>query len=228
MIWWSFITALGGLSVTGSLSVAIAGWLAMAHCRVRALYWCLLFGAAMLIVIASKLAFIGWGIGLMSVDFAGFSGHAARAGAVLPVAAYLVARRYARAQRAVAVAAAVLLAILISYSRVVVTAHSPSEAVLGCGLGLLTAALFIALVRTPRDYAPPPVLIGLTVAVMLASSLAEPRLAPAFDSQQFMTALALNLSGHDRPYQRWDWKPSQSPYVPPCSSERVHFGYVCV
>lgn len=228
MNWWFYITALGGLSVTGSLSVAIAVWLTAAHCRVRALYWCLLFGAAMLIVIASKLAFLGWGIGLMSVNFAGFSGHAARAGAVFPVVAYLMTRRYPTPQRIGAIAAGVVLALLITYSRVAVTSHSPSEAVLGCALGLLTAAGFIGLVRSPRDFAPQPLLVGLTVAVMLVSSLVEPRLAPAFNSQQFMTALALNLSGHDRPYQRWDWKPSKRAYVPPCSSERVHFNYICV
>ena len=228
MIWWSYITALGGLSVTGSLAVAIAVWLATSHCRVRALYWCLLFGAAMVLVIVSKLVFIGWGIGLMSVNFAGFSGHAARAGAVFPVVAYLLTRRCSTPQRRVAVSAGVAVAVLLAYSRVPVGAHSMSEVVLGCALGLLTAAGFIVVVGSPRDFAPRPLLVGLTVAVMLMSSQLESQLAPEFESQQFMTALALNLSGHDRPYQRWDWKPSALPYVPPCSSERVHFNYVCV
>lgn len=226
--WWYHITALGGIGVTGSLSVAIAVWLATAHCRVRALYWCLLFGGAMLLVVASKIAFIGWGVGVMSLDFAGFSGHASRAAAVFPVVAYVLLRKKSGLLCAAGVACAVVLALLVAYSRIAVHTHSTSEAVFGCALGLAVAAAFIGLVRSPRDFAPHPLLVGLTLAVLVLLPRGEPDHAKKFNSQQLMTGLALNLSGHDRPYQRWNWKPATTPYVPPCRGDKVHFGYVCV
>ena len=228
MTLWYFITALGGMGVTGSLSVAIAAWLAAAHCRVRALYWCLLFGCAMVLVIATKIVFIGWGLGLPTVDFTGFSGHATRAAAVFPVAAYLLLIQRTRWQRSVGVAGAVLLAMLVAYSRVVVKAHSGSEAVLGCMLGLLTAAAFIGLVRALRDFVPHPLLIGLTVLAVVVLPRLEPEPSAGVSSQQFMTGVALHLSGHDRPYQRWNWKLARKPYVPPCSADRVHLRYLCI
>lgn len=226
MHWWYQITALGGIGVTGSLSVAIALWLATAHCRVRALYWCMLFGGAMLLVIASKIAFIGWGVGLMSVDFAGFSGHASRAAAVFPVAAYLLLRKQPSWLCRAGVAGAVLLALLVTYSRIAVKTHSTSEAVLGCALGLMVAAAFITLVRSPRDFSPHPVLVALTLAVLVLLPQSEQG-HKKFNSQQLMTGVALNLSGNDRPYQRWNWKPAATPYVPPCTIEKIHFSYVC-
>ena len=40
-------------------------------------HWALLFGITGAIVCASKLAFMGWGIGIRELDFTGFSGHTA-------------------------------------------------------------------------------------------------------------------------------------------------------
>jgi hypothetical protein len=39
--------------------------------------WALLFGITGAIVCASKLAFMGWGMGIRELDFTGFSGHTA-------------------------------------------------------------------------------------------------------------------------------------------------------
>ena len=49
MIWWSHLSALGGLNVTALLALAIAAWLVGAHCWRLALAWCLLFGGALAI-----------------------------------------------------------------------------------------------------------------------------------------------------------------------------------
>ncbi|NHZ79363.1 phosphatase PAP2 family protein [Massilia sp. CCM 8695] len=210
------------MAVTAPLGIAIAVWLAAAHCRRRALYWCLLFGATLLIVIASKIAFLGWGIGIEAVHFAGFSGHAARAAAVFPVAAYLALCGRAKAWRYLAVGLGVALALAVTLSRVMVDTHSVSEAILGCLLGLACAGAFIALVRSNRQFQPSLTLIALTLAVLLIPYKGEPH-----NSQQWMTGLALGLSGADRVYTTATWGPTRNPYSPPCPKADRYFNYVC-
>ncbi len=235
---WFHLSALGGLNVTALLALAIAAWLVGARCWRLALDWCLLFGAALLVAGASQMAFLGWGIGLRDFDFTGFSGHATRAAAVFPVALVLLVdrrgRRGAQGQaedvperrrrervRAAALAG-VVLAVLVAIARVKVRAHSPSEAVAGCLLGLAAAALFLARLQAARGHSPRPLLLGL-----LAATLLLPRADP-INAHQWLTAAALKLSGSDRVYLRRGWQPAQGPYVPPCVASRVRFDYLCV
>lgn len=221
MLWWSHLSALGGLSVTLVLALGVAAWLAAARCWRLALIWCGAFGAAMLIAAASQVAFIGWGIGVRSLSFTGFSGHAARAAAVFPVALFLLVERRARHVRMGAVALGALLGVAVALARVRLGAHTPSEALTGCLLGLGAAALFLLRARVARDSSPQPLLIGLLAAIVLLPA------ADAFSSHQWLTAAALKLSGRDRVYLRNDWQPAQGPYVPPCAPARVRFDYLC-
>src|SRR4051812_24291575 len=115
---WEHISALGGLGVTALIGLAIAAWLVGARCWRLALTWCLLFGAAMLAAVASQVLFIGWGMGLRTLDFTGFSGHATRAAAVYPVAAFLLLERRPWWLRGAAVACAALLAAAVALARV--------------------------------------------------------------------------------------------------------------
>ena len=221
MLWWSHLSALGGLNVTMLLAAVVAGWLVAARCWRLALVWCLAFGGAMLVAAASQVAFIGWGIGIRALAFTGFSGHAARAAAVFPVALFLLAERTPPRLRRAAVAAGALLAAGVALGRVQVGAHSPSEALAGCALGLLAAALFLARTRSARPGSPQPLLLGLLAATFLL-----PRADPAY-AHQWLTAAALKLSGRDRVYLRNDWQPAQGPYVPPCAPARVRFDVLC-
>ena len=52
-------------------------------------------------------------------------------------------------------------------------------------------------------------------------------LAQPVDSHQWLTAVALKLSGHDRVYLRHGWERAAEPYLPPCAPERVRFDYLC-
>jgi membrane-associated phospholipid phosphatase len=241
MVLWSHLSALGGLNVTALLALAIAAWLVGAHCWRLALAWCLLFGGAVLIAVASQMAFIGWGIGIQSLDFTGFSGHAMRAGAVFPVAFFLLFERrgrrrggpwstmpaFGRTERRregwlrAGLLAGVVLAVGVAIARVEVGAHSPSEAAAGCLLGLAASGLFVLRSRSARDFSPRPLLLGLLAATFLL-----PRADPS-NSHQWLTAAALKLSGRDRVYLREDWQPALGPYVPPCAPERVRFDYLC-
>jgi membrane-associated phospholipid phosphatase len=240
MTWWYHLSALGGLNVTALLAVAIAAWLVGARCWRLALAWCLLFGAALLVAVASQMAFLGWGIGVRALEFTGFSGHATRAGAVFPVALYLLLerrglrredrrketrsgmqdRRGGSRLRAAVLAGAVL-AVVVAVARVKVGAHSPSEAAAGCVLGLACAGLFIARTRAARDRSPQPLLLGLLAATMLL-----PRADP-LNSHQWLTAAALKLSGSDRVWLREDWQPARNPYVPPCAPQKRRFDVLC-
>lgn len=221
MLWWSHLSALGGLNVTALLAVGVTAWLVGARCWRLALVWCAVFGGAMLIAAVSQMAFIGWGIGIRSLSFTGFSGHAARAAAVFPVALFLLVERGAPRLRRGAVAAGGLLAVAVALARVQVEAHSASEALSGCVLGLGAAALFLARARAAQECSPQPLLLGL-----LAATILLPRADPAY-SHQWLTAAALKLSGRDRVYLRNDWQPAQGPYVPPCAPDRLRFAVLC-
>ncbi|WP_229259412.1 phosphatase PAP2 family protein [Duganella aceris] len=162
--------------------------------------WAVLFGAGMALVVITKIAFIGWGIGVESVEFAGFSGHAMRAAAVFPVAGFLAFRSSSLTARQLSTAAGVLLAVLIAISRVYVQAHSVSEAVTGCLLGLTVAALFIWYASTEHHLALSRVLVALCVPVLLVAPRVEP-----VPTEAWITKAALYLSGREHPYTRAIW-----------------------
>ena len=92
MMWWHWLSVIGSLAVTGPIGVAIMVWLLAGKSWRLTFIWLVLFGTGMALVIVTKMAFVGWGLGVESIDFAGFSGHAMRAAAVFPVAGYLTTR----------------------------------------------------------------------------------------------------------------------------------------
>jgi membrane-associated phospholipid phosphatase len=201
--WWSAVSALGSLAVTGPLGVAIALWLVAGRSWRLTATWVLLFGAGMALVVATKVAFIGWGVGIPEARFAGLSGHATRACAVFPVAFYLAFRRAQPEWRRGAFVLGVLLAALVSYSRLPVLAHSTSEVVLGAGVGYTVAAAFIMLSRADHPALIGRVLAALCIPVLLLAPHAEP-----VPTERWMTQLALFLSGHDKPHHRtWQLGP---------------------
>jgi membrane-associated phospholipid phosphatase len=208
MIWWHFLSVLGGLSVTGPLGIAIAGWLLAGKSWRLTLSWCWLFGIGMALVVATKVAFIGWGVGSATLEFGGISGHAMRAGAVYPVAGYLAFRHAGVSLQRLAVLAGVLLALLIGVSRLEVKAHSMSEVVAGCLLGLSVAAAFIRLAGAAPSMAPSRVLVALCLPILLIT----PKLEPV-PTEAWMTGLALYLSGHEQPFTRHMWRQMRLPPV---------------
>src|SRR4051812_17523224 len=93
MLTWLHITRLGDFTLMSLTAFAIAAWLFAGGEKRAALWWSVLFGAGTGVVIVTKMAFIGWGIGIRSLDFTGFSGHAMRAAAVMPVLFYLALQK---------------------------------------------------------------------------------------------------------------------------------------
>ena len=209
MMWWHALSVTGSLAVTGPIGVAIAIWLVAGKSWRLTAAWALLFGAGMALVVLTKIAFIGWGMGVESVEFAGFSGHAMRSAAVFPVAFFLAFRSSGPRARQLAVAAGVLLAVLIAISRVYVQAHTVSEAVTGCLLGLLVAGGFIWYAGSERHWGMSRVLVMLCLPVIVIAPRVEP-----IPAETWITEAALYLSGRDHPYTRAMWNSPRQQHLP--------------
>lgn len=201
MTTWMAITRVGGVNVMLPAAAAIAAWLGASRAWRMAAWWCLLFAAVLMVTVATKVSFIGWGVGIRSLDFTGVSGHAARAMAVVPTIFYLTLLQARRRARIAGVATGVLVATLIAISRLTLHAHSMSEVVAGCLLGGAASALFAARFDRPHMAAPGRAVAALGMAACIAAAAMKP--AP---TQRWMIASALYLSGHDRPYIRQGWK----------------------
>lgn len=179
----------------------------------------MLLGLATLLTTASKVAFIGWGVGWPALNFTGISGHAMFAAAVYPLLLGTLSSRAGPTGRRLAVIAGSLLALLVGVSRMVIGAHSGSEVLAGLLLGRAASAAALALIRLPADLISP--LIPAAVALWLALTPAH---APPSQTHSMVTQLSLKLSGHATPYTRADmlreWEQRQTtPCKPPaCGS----------
>ncbi|ELZ9606247.1 phosphatase PAP2 family protein [Klebsiella pneumoniae] len=116
--------------------------------RLLAWQWSLLFGITGAIVCASKLAFMGWGLGIRELDYTGFSGHSA---AFWPIFLWLLCARFSVGLRKAAVITGYVLAAVVGYSRLVIHAHSVSEVIAGLLLGAAGSALFLVLQKRTSD-----------------------------------------------------------------------------
>ncbi|HZZ09797.1 MAG TPA: phosphatase PAP2 family protein [Paraburkholderia sp.] len=198
---WYSITSFGGAGMTLPLAFAIALWLAVGYTWRMAAGWLLLLGAAVGVVTGTKLAFLGWGVGVRGLDFTGVSGHAMLSTAVYPVALFLMLLPARPALRLLGVALGLVAGIAVGVSRVVLSAHSPSEAITGCLVGALAALLFVRLAwkAEPGRLSAVPVAASLMILALLMHGVHVP-------TQRWVTHIALTVSGHDRPFIRAKWK----------------------
>ena len=198
---WLLLTRLGEAQVVLPCALLAAFVLRRKpDTRRLAVWWMLSLGAAVILTTASKLAFIGWGVGCAELDFTGISGHAMFAAAVYPLLfGTLLAPRAPRAGAGLAIAAGFGLALLVGISRVMIGVHSVSEVVAGLLLGSMVSVLALGLVRMPRLPTGPivPVVLVVFVAWM-------PIHAPASMTHSAVTRLSLLLSGNKEPHTRAD------------------------
>jgi membrane-associated phospholipid phosphatase len=201
MMFWTLITAIGdaGLMVPGALILIVGLFAAKAEPPAKVWLTLLMFAAAL--VATTKIAFIGWGIGIHRFDFTGISGHSTLSMAVIPVAFFLLAGESDKV-RLICFAFGVLLAALIAYSRVILHMHSPSEAIAGTLLGLCVSLGFVYRARgTPIAFrlANMPL---LSVSLLALFLFGYGKQAP---SEYMLAKVALFLSGHERPMTRKEW-----------------------
>lgn len=174
--------------------------------RPLAAWWVVLTSLAALLTTATKVAFIGWGVGSATLDFTGVSGHSMFAAAIYPLLFAALASNVPPTGRRAALAVGCLLALLVGISRVKVGAHSSSEVVAGLLVGGSASAAAMVLARLPH------VPVGSSVPLLLALwLLVMPAYAPASQTHSMVTKLSLKLSGRAVPYTRIDMqrKPRQ-------------------
>lgn len=206
---WYAITNLGGAGLTLPLAVAIALWLAAGYSWRMAASWLLLIGASVGLVMVTKIAFLGWGVGVRDLDFTGVSGHAMLSTAVYPVAFFLMLQGARTPLRVAGVLIGLAVGVAVGFSRVVLDAHSPSEAVTGCLVGAVTALTFVRYWWAAQSGRLSAAAVALSL-VALTFALHDVRVP----THRWVTNLALTVSGHERPYVRARWKANRAPRAP--------------
>lgn len=170
-----------------------------------ALRWACAIAVTASIVLLSKLAFMGWGIGSAPLDFTGFSGHAAMSAAIYPPL-LVVLGSGRKLSRGGLVLAGLAWAALIAASRVALHAHSPSEVVSGFALGGAATAF------TMTGWSPASrslVILRWLAPAALAVAVLQ-FTAPHLNTHRMVEATAKMLSGRDKVYTR-KWLRARSP-----------------
>lgn len=189
------LVRLGDLDMTLPLAAAAFCWLAAARAWRNALLWGLLFGGGVMLVGASKIAFMAWGSGLPALGFKALSGHATGVTAVFPTVFYLLLRGGGPALRRAGVAAGVGLGLLVGVLLVVYGFHSAAEAIAGCLLGAAISLAWIRLAGTGA-VAPSPARLGWFALAFVAGAW----LMSFTHVGWWMIRAATYLSGNDRPF----------------------------
>ena len=183
-LFWHLLSRLGEAQILLPAAFVFAWWLARrAAGRPLVRWWLSLVVVATLITTASKLAFIGWGIGSATLNFTGVSGHAMFAAAIYPLLAATLASSRAPRWQGLALVGGGAFALLIGVSRVIVGAHSPSEVIAGLVLGAAASAAALVLTHTPSTRTP--LLMPFALALWLAVT---PASAPPSNTHGMVTA----------------------------------------
>lgn len=209
----NWITRFGEMGIILPLAAALTLWmLATARAIRPVLRWLVPLGVAVGVTTLSKIAFIGWGVGIASIDFTGFSGHAMFSSAIYPVVGYTLAAQWSRNSKihCFAILAGYVLALVIGWSRVHIHAHSVSEAVAGLALG--ASASGWTLWRMSHQLAAPNPRPHRWVLLALLGWLAVmPVHAAPSRSHDIVTRLALSLAAHEKAFRRADLHPAATP-----------------
>lgn len=196
---WHAVAAFGDTSILLPCALLIALVLAVREStrRISAMWLAAVVGTAA-IVAATKLLYMGWGLGVAALDFTGLSGHTSLSLVVWPVALFLFAGQTNR-RRILAAAVGGAAAFAIAASRLGSRAHSVSEVALAAVLGCAVSSLFLLRYGRPLTAVAPR--RWLAVALMLPLVIGYAHAAP---TQALLEGLARALSGHSHVYTRSD------------------------
>lgn len=198
--YWPLLTRLGEMQLlVPAALIAIWRMHREADARPLAAWWLLALALATLITTATKVAFIGWGVGSAWLNFTGISGHAMFAGAIFPVLMGALASHAKPWLQRSAIAVGFGLAALVGLSRAMVDAHSVSEIVAGLLLGGVASLSLTLLHRLPRAVMGPR--LALVVAVWLLVGMLS---APQLPTHALVTRLALSIADKAVPFTRED------------------------
>jgi membrane-associated phospholipid phosphatase len=199
---WHLLTRLGEAQILlPAAAVVVLVLLRQGSSRRLVGLWLALLAAAVAVTTATKLAFIGWGLGSSALDFTGVSGHAMFAAAVIPLLLAALVPAQPLQGRWLAVAGGVALALLVGWSRLEVQAHTVSEVLAGVVLGGAVSATVLWRERLPQLRLNAWLPLGMALWLLLT-----PSYAPPSHSHDMVTRLALVLSGHLVPHTRAEFK----------------------
>lgn len=197
-VFWHLITRLGEAPILlpAALLAALA-LLRQAQTRPIAKHWLLALLMAASLTTATKLAFIGWGIGIRALNFTGISGHAMFAASIYPCLLAVMASRLPLFVQRLAVGAGLALALTVGLSRIEVGAHSLSEVVSGLLLGGLVSAVALLPFGLPRRTMGfmLPAVVGLWLVL-------TPVHTPPMQTHSYVIRLSLALAGIQVPHTR--------------------------
>jgi len=199
--WWH-LTALGDSAVLLPCALLIAVWLLISPATRRTGWlWLLAVVLDAGVVAVSKILYMGWKLHPPGLDFTGLSGHSALSFLVWPAVAMLAAGGAGPRLRNLLILLCVLLALAVTISRVILHAHSPSEALLGGLWGALLAALFF---WSSRPRVRHPAVARSWIALSLILPLLLVTYGQTFPSNRMLAWVALRVSGHSFIYTRSD------------------------
>jgi len=143
------ITDFGESTVLLSTAIAASCWFWLSRQRQLALIWLFSVGGCAVSMLAFKLAFLTCGHLVLGGTVHTPSGHSAMSALFYGAAALTVQRLIPQAARhpILLQTIAVLMALAIGASRVVVHAHSPQEVIVGLAVGFAWLGVFAWLLR---------------------------------------------------------------------------------
>jgi hypothetical protein len=198
-VFWIWITRFGESHIVLPVALTLVLAFALVNADRSARSWAWALGVAIVVTVVSKIAFMGWGLGSEALDFTGISGHAMLSAAVYPVLGHVFARRRLGSTAWWGAALGYGLAALIAVSRVIINAHSVSEAMAGFVLGGLVSACAMGLMVRTKARIPRWVwLVGM------AWLLAMPMMVRSSGAHGTLIKVALALSHRTEPYHRHD------------------------
>ena len=196
---WPVITHLGsaGLMLPVAAMTVAGLWFSGRRAALVAWLAALIGGAAL--VLATKLAFMGWGIGSAALDFTGISGHTMLASSILPAWLGWLLARYGQRFSAPGLILGLLLGALVAVSRVMLGAHSVSEVIFGWLVGTAVTLAAWHTLAGPLRWSRLSLLALLPLSLSLSATTAN--YLPAYHWEQ---RVAIWLSGRATPYTRAD------------------------
>lgn len=195
---WLLLTRFGQSEILLPAATVALVWLfVQTDSRRVAARWAMALLVAIGVTAASKISFIGWGIGSAALNFTGVSGHTMMASAVYPVLLPMLGDPKRSRSRRLLLLLGCVLAVLVGISRLEVQAHSWSEVVAGWVVGGSVAVF--AFSRQATLGFPNGVVTAGVLAAWCTLALGN---GTHSHSHTLITRLALQWSGHTEPHTR--------------------------
>ncbi len=194
---WRVLTHLGSSSLLLPLfALVVAGVWQSGHAG-AARTWLGGVVVAATLTLVSKILFMGWGMGVATLDFTGVSGHSVLAASVFPVLLHWLLAPQPPGRRYIGLLLGLALAGVVAVSRVVLGAHSASEVIIAWCIGLAVSLLVVRAMPEPGH---PPRWVRLTPLLLLFAF--HTSTATYLPSHAWEVRLSLALSGHDQTFTR--------------------------